>query len=92
MRVHQPAPNHGVMDPGLATYAIRIKGQLGDAALSAFPALRSRHDGAETVLVGDLDQAALYGVVSEIEALGLDLIEIRQLAADRNTAESEDGR
>jgi hypothetical protein len=44
------------------------------------------------VLVGDLDQAALYGVVSEIEALGLDLIEIRQLAADRNTAESEDGR
>jgi hypothetical protein len=67
------------MDPGLATYTIRIKGQLGDAALSAFPALRSRHEGAETVLTGDLDHAALYGVLAEIEALGLDLVEVRQL-------------
>jgi hypothetical protein len=36
MRVHPPAPNHGVMDPGLATYSSRIKGQPGAAALSAF--------------------------------------------------------
>ncbi|MDT4891615.1 MAG: hypothetical protein QOE97_650 [Pseudonocardiales bacterium] len=79
------------MDPGLATYTIRIRGQLGDAALSAFPALRSRHDGAETVLVGDLDHAALYGVLSEIEALGLDLVEMRQLPPDRNAVEPEDG-
>jgi hypothetical protein len=91
MRVHPSATNHGVMDPGVATYTIRIKGQLGDAALSAFPRLRSRHEGAETVLIGDLDHAALYGVVSEIEALGLDLVEIRQLPPDRDTAESEDG-
>jgi hypothetical protein len=67
------------MNPGLATYTIRIKGQLGDAALSAFPALRSRHEGAETVLTGDLDHAALYGVLAEIESLGLDLVEVRQL-------------
>jgi hypothetical protein len=79
MRVHPPASNHGVMDPGLATYTIRIKGRLGDAALSAFPALRSRHEGAETVLTGDLDHAALYGVLAEIESLGLDLVEVRQL-------------
>jgi hypothetical protein len=67
------------MDPGLTTYTIRIKGQLGAAALSAFPGLLYRHEDAETVLVGELDQAALHGVLSEIEALGLDLIEIRQL-------------
>jgi hypothetical protein len=67
------------MDPGLIPYTIRIKGQLGAAALSAFPALRSRHEGAETVLTGDLDRAALHGVLAEIEALGLDLVEIRQL-------------
>jgi hypothetical protein len=36
MRVHPPAPNHGVTDPGLATYSSRIKGQPGAAALSAF--------------------------------------------------------
>jgi hypothetical protein len=81
----------GVMDPGVATYTIRIKGQLGDAALSAFPALRARHEGAETVLIGDLDHAALYGVLSEIEALSLDLVEVRQLPPDRNKAECEDG-
>jgi hypothetical protein len=78
------------MDPGPTTYTIRIKGQLGDAALPAFPALRARHQGAETVLIGELDQAALYGALSEIEALGLDLVEIRQLRPDHHMAESED--
>ncbi|MGX7679374.1 hypothetical protein ACSMXN_10800 [Jatrophihabitans sp. DSM 45814] len=74
------------MDPGLATYSIRIKGQLGATALSAFPALRSRHEAAETVLTGDLDQAALHGVLSQIAALGLDLVEIRTLQPNRNPA------
>jgi hypothetical protein len=78
------------MDPELATYTIRIRGQLGDTVLSAFPGLRSRHDGAETVLTGDLDHAALFGVLSQIEALGLVLVEVRQLVPDRNTVESED--
>jgi hypothetical protein len=79
------------MDPGLNTYTIRIKGQLGAAALSAFPALRSRHEGAETVLTGDLDHAALHGVLSEIEALGLDLLEIRQLPPTGNRPDPLDG-
>jgi hypothetical protein len=43
------------------------------------------------VLIGDLDHAALYGVLSEIEALSLDLVEVRQLPPDRNKAECEDG-
>jgi hypothetical protein len=66
------------MDPAVTTYTIRINGRLGATALSAFPGLRSRHEGAETVLIGDLDQAGLHGVLSEIEALGLDLLEVRQ--------------
>jgi hypothetical protein len=48
------------------------------------------NEGAETVVIGDRDHAAPYGVLSEIEALGLDLVEIQQLTPDRNTAESED--
>jgi len=32
------------------------------------------------VLTGPLDQSALYGVLGEIEALGLDLLEVRQLS------------
>jgi hypothetical protein len=74
MRTHLPATDHGLMDPGPAHYTIRIKGHLGVAALSAFPAMVSWRQGAETVLTGILDRSALYGVLAEIEALGLDLL------------------
>jgi nicotinamidase-related amidase len=52
--------------------------------LSAFPALVSQRHGADTVLTGLLDRSALYGVLAEIDALGLDLIEVRHLTADAN--------
>jgi hypothetical protein len=67
------------MDPAPAPYMIRIKGHLGATVLSAFPELAARHHGGHTVLTGLLDQSALYGVLAEIEALGLDLLEIRKL-------------
>lgn len=61
-------------------YQIRVRGQLGQTIRSAFPALRARADGGDTVLTGVLaDQAALYGVLAEAEALGLELIEVRRL-------------
>src|SRR5258708_167813 len=60
--------------------------------LSAFPAMAPRRHGAPTVLTGLLDQSALYGVLAEIEALGLDLLEIRKLAPQRRSPESGDSR
>ena len=64
--------------PGL--YTIRIKGRLGPTALSAFPTMASELNGDETVLTGLLeDQAAIFGIVAQIEALGLELLELRQL-------------
>ena len=63
-----------------ARYAIRIHGHLGATVLSAFPAMVPQWQGADTVLTGLLDRSALYGVLAEIEALGLDLLEIRQLS------------
>ena len=80
MRAHLPAFDHGFMDPAPALYAIRIHGHLGATVLSAFPALVPQRHGAHTVLTGLLDRSALYGVLAEIEALGLDLLEIRQLS------------
>jgi hypothetical protein len=80
------------MDPAPARYAIRIRGHLGATVLSAFPALVPQHDGADTVLTGLLDQSALYGVLAEVEALGLDLVEVRQLTPPRRSPESGDGR
>jgi hypothetical protein len=43
------------MDPAPARYVIRINGHLGTTMLSAFPAMASRLQGAETVLTGPLD-------------------------------------
>jgi len=80
------------MDPTPARYVIRIHGHLGATVLSAFPALAPRRQGADTVLTGLLDRSALYGVLAEIDALSLDLIEVRQLTADRKSPESGDSR
>ena len=71
---------------------IRINGNLGATVLSAFPALASQRHGAHTVLTGVLDQSALYGVLAEIEVLGLDLLEVRQLTPDGQSQESGDNR
>ena len=66
--------------PGL--YTIRIGGRLGATALSAFPSMVSELKGSETVLTGLLeDRSALFGVVAQIEALGLELLELRQIQA-----------
>jgi hypothetical protein len=79
MRTHLFALDRGRMDPASAGYMIRINGHLGAMFLSAFPAMAWRWQGPETVLTGVLDRPALYGVLAEIEALGLDLLEIRQI-------------
>jgi hypothetical protein len=92
MRVHLPAFDHDGMDPTPARYRIRIHGHLGATALSAFPALVSQQHGADTVLTGLLDRSALYGVLAEIEALGLDLLEVRQLRPKRKSSEPGDSR
>ena len=61
-------------------YMIRILGQLGATALSAFPAMDSEVRGGETVLTGPLeDQSAVYGVLAQLEALGLEVLELRQV-------------
>ena len=87
MRGHLPALDHGRMDLEPAPYVIRISGHLGATVLSAFPALAPRRHGAHTVLTGLLDRSALYAVLAEIEALGLDLLEIRKLTPDRTSPE-----
>jgi hypothetical protein len=89
MRFHLPALNHGVMDPAPARYMIRIHGYLGATVPSAFPAMASRR---HAVLTGLLDRSALCGVLAEIEALGLDLLEIRKLAPQRRSPGSGDRR
>ena len=63
-------------------YTIRIKGRIGATALSAFPTMETELIGSETILTGWLeDQAAVFGVLAQIEALGLELLDVRQVQA-----------
>jgi hypothetical protein len=67
-------------DPPPHRYRIRVRGRLGETIRYAFPALQARASGGDTVLTGPLpDRAALHGVLTEIEALGLELLEVRRL-------------
>jgi hypothetical protein len=77
--------------PGL--YTIRIKGRLGVTALSAFPTMASQLKGGDTVLTGLLeDRSAVFGVLAQIEALGLELLELQQLRAGSESYRSVDAR
>jgi hypothetical protein len=57
-------------------YQITVAGVLGEIGREAFADFVIEANGANTVLIGDLDQAALYGALNRILALGLDLVEL----------------
>jgi hypothetical protein len=60
-------------------YEIRVRGPIGPAALQAFPTLTASRCGTDTLLTGSIpDQSALYGVINQLEALGLQLLEIHR--------------
>jgi hypothetical protein len=73
------------MDQGRDLYLLRISGHLGPTALFGFPSMVAQLKGNDTVLTGLLDRSALYGVLAEVEALGLDLVELRRLLPKRTS-------
>ena len=63
-----------------ASYEIRIRGRVGQAVLDSFDRLQSEVEPVETILHGPVrDQAELHGLLDRIQALGLELIEVRRL-------------
>jgi hypothetical protein len=63
-------------------YEIQVRGPIGPTVMQAFPCLTATRNGQDTLLTGSLpDQSALYGVIHQLEALGLQLLEIRRLPA-----------
>ena len=61
-------------------YEIRLGGHLGGLMLAAFPTLSAETRGPDTVLRGAIpDQATLHGVLAQVEAFRLELIELRRL-------------
>ena len=58
---------------------IRVRGPIGPTLMQAFPTLTATRSGHDTLLTGSLhDQSALYGVINQLEALGLQLLEINR--------------
>ena len=70
-----------------ADYAFRISGRVPLALTEVLEPLKSVETGADTLLVGPVtDRAALHGYIAHLEALGLELVELRRLPA------GDDGR
>jgi hypothetical protein len=61
-------------------YEIRVRGRVRESLLSQFDGFVAEVEPAETVLRGPLrDQAELHGVLEQIQGLGLELLEVRQV-------------
>ncbi len=60
-------------------YRIIVSGRLGETTREVFGDLCLEFDGANTGLTGELDQAALYGVLNRIPAFGLELLALSRL-------------
>jgi len=67
---------------GPVHYQVRVRGRLSQTLLGAFPELHAQARGGETVLAGQLDQAALFGVLDRVEALGLELLQVLRTEDD----------
>lgn len=81
-----------VMVAARANYEVRVAGVIGPAARKAFDDLTIRVEPTATVLAGSLDQAALHGLIERIQALGLELLDIKRIPSGRSTtARSEPG-
>jgi hypothetical protein len=58
-------------------YEVIVRGRFGPAVAGAFDGLTATTANSSTVLRGAIDQAALHGVLERIDALGLELLDIR---------------
>ena len=66
------------------TYRITIVGDLGEIGREAFSDFRIEANGTGTVLIGELDQAALYGTLNRILSLGFELVALSRLSDNTN--------
>jgi hypothetical protein len=60
-------------------YRITILGNLGDIGREAFGEFQIESNGTNTTLIGDLDQAALYGTLNRLITLGFELLALTRV-------------
>ena len=69
-------------------YEIRVEGVVSEADLRDVGAVTMAPDRVSTVVYGIADQAALYGLLDRLRALGIDVLEVRRVSTP--AAESVD--
>lgn len=69
---------------GTHRYRITVAGKLDETGREAFAGLLIEPSGTDTVLIGDLDQAALHGTLNRIWALGLELVALSRVSAGQH--------
>jgi hypothetical protein len=70
----------------MATYEIRVRGRLPRSIVREFERLELAvwEQPVETVLNGAFeDQSALYGMLRQLEGIGLELVELRRSGSPR---------
>lgn len=72
-------------------YEVRVAGTVPEEDLRDLGALALVQDQVNTVVFGIADQAALYGLLARMRALGLDVVEVRRVAPGPAEVEQEAG-
>ena len=76
-----PARGRRVTELG---YEIRVAGLVPDAVLEELEGVHVTVQPVATVLRGPVaDQAALHGMLTRLQSVGLELIEVRRIAPER---------
>jgi hypothetical protein len=66
-------------------YELHLAGQFDESTRDAFAGLEVETRPKETIVRGQLDQAALYGVLERIRVLHLELLDVRRIRPPRQT-------
>jgi hypothetical protein len=65
---------------GQAMYEIRVLGSLPDEDLQDMGAVMLEAEQVNTMLYGIPDEAALFGLLARLRALGIEVVEVRRVA------------
>ncbi len=72
------------------SYEVRITGLVPDVALVELEDVEVLRQEMRTVLSGHFaDQAALYGFLQRLRSLGLEVVEVRQVAAGEASSDQD---
>jgi hypothetical protein len=61
-------------------YEVRVAGVVPETALQDMQAVTLAPNQVNTVLYGLADEAALYGLLARLRALGLEIVEVRRVS------------